>query len=61
MDHWRRVLPSNRFLEVQYEDLTSAREGTLPNLNLDVNSKTKLRLKFVIYVSVTIDQAQATT
>jgi hypothetical protein len=24
MDHWRRVLPSNRFLEVQYESLTAA-------------------------------------
>jgi hypothetical protein len=24
MDHWRRVLPPDRFLEVQYEDLTSA-------------------------------------
>ncbi len=28
MDHWRRVLPSKRFLEVQYEDLTSAPDET---------------------------------
>jgi hypothetical protein len=26
MDHWRRVLPADRFLEVEYEGLTSAPE-----------------------------------
>jgi tetratricopeptide (TPR) repeat protein len=26
MDHWRRVLPPNRFLEVDYEDLTATSE-----------------------------------
>ncbi len=29
MDHWRSVLPSNRFIEVDYEDLTSAPEPVI--------------------------------
>ena len=28
MDHWRRVLPPDRFLEVDYEDLTATPEET---------------------------------
>ncbi|HEY3783172.1 MAG TPA: sulfotransferase [Fimbriimonadaceae bacterium] len=29
VDHWRRVLPPNRFLEVDYEEVVSDREATL--------------------------------
>jgi tetratricopeptide (TPR) repeat protein len=29
MDHWRRVLPADRFIEVDYEDLTSAPEPVI--------------------------------
>jgi tetratricopeptide (TPR) repeat protein len=29
MDHWRRVLPANRFIEVDYEDLTRGPESVI--------------------------------
>lgn len=32
MDHWRRVLPPDRFLEIDYEDLTAAPEETARRL-----------------------------
>ncbi|HEY3781157.1 MAG TPA: sulfotransferase [Fimbriimonadaceae bacterium] len=32
MAHWRRVLPSDRFLEMDYEDLVSNREQKIPEL-----------------------------
>jgi hypothetical protein len=32
MDHWRSVLPADRFIEVDYEDLTRAPEPVIPRI-----------------------------
>jgi tetratricopeptide (TPR) repeat protein len=32
MEHWRRVLPPDRFLEIDYEDLVSNREQVIPRM-----------------------------